>query len=449
VISSGLQERINPGLPWLLAGVFKIFGPGAILPAKIAILLMGLGNLLAIFAMFYYAVGRPKAVVATLLVALSENTYHYAFFILTDTPFALGMSLFLAGFARSQKKELGRPWVNWGLMIAGALVMAVFRLVFVTFLVGLMVYLVSRAIRDRRHVKQAASILVVLMLALVVTFMTDPRRSDANKPLFKEKQIIAALSENIVSSISGAVLDRIPNEVSRQTARAMIGINLGSFLPGKIGSIPIALIFITCGVGLLWRYPLWGCLLLVFLGQWILFVFDPRYFLAVQALWVFGFLNGLLWASGKLPSPHAERVLAGFLVAFLIPNLVRVGNFISVQRAGDPLVWYDGGQFGRLPEVGVFVSKNTPEDAVVIVEDDAQTEIVAYLTGRKTMSLADWLDKPTEVDKTYLLTPISPNGHDALNQKATIEYPPLLVEKRPRGNGEWVLHRLSANHLTQ
>ena len=129
-----------PGLPWLFAGTFKIFGADSLLPAHLILLLCGLATLALTYRLFYLHAGRPTAVLMTVALGISRTFYRYNFELLSDVPFLMGVMAFLAGyeavFFRRYDRDVreglpsarGKPRpYDWALLVGGLLVAMVMR----------------------------------------------------------------------------------------------------------------------------------------------------------------------------------------------------------------------------------------------------------------------------------------------------------------------------------
>src|SRR5207249_1584403 len=129
-----------PGLPWLFAASFKLFGAGTLLPAHVVVLLCGLLTLALTYRLFYLHSGRSTAVLLMLAPGLSRTFYRYCFELLSDVPFLMGVMAFLVGyeavFFRRYDRDVreglpdprGRPgWVDWLLLVGGLAVAMIMR----------------------------------------------------------------------------------------------------------------------------------------------------------------------------------------------------------------------------------------------------------------------------------------------------------------------------------
>ena len=116
-----VSADVTPGLPLVLAGLQKLFGPGYWAP-NIFITLCGLGALWLIYATLRRMSDKYIAAAVTLCCALSYSFYYNAQRILSDVPFVLALwaTLYCAVRARD-----GRLWWLIPTAILAALSMAI------------------------------------------------------------------------------------------------------------------------------------------------------------------------------------------------------------------------------------------------------------------------------------------------------------------------------------
>src|SRR4051812_2019865 len=128
-----------PGLPWLFAGLFKLFGTKSVLPHLIVMPLLGLAALALCYRLFLLHTGRAVAVLVTLTLGVSRTFYRYNFELLSEVPFLLGVLAFLVGWEsilhqrREQKQPNDDPtrakprWFDWLFLFGGLAVAIVTR----------------------------------------------------------------------------------------------------------------------------------------------------------------------------------------------------------------------------------------------------------------------------------------------------------------------------------
>jgi 4-amino-4-deoxy-L-arabinose transferase-like glycosyltransferase len=113
-----------PGLPYLLAGIFRVFGDASLLVPH-AVMVASAGIVLVLtYHLIRAEAGRPTAVMVTILLACTFQFYAYAYQLRNDMPFVVGVMMFLLGFERLRKE---RAIGSWALMVIGLFIAVVMR----------------------------------------------------------------------------------------------------------------------------------------------------------------------------------------------------------------------------------------------------------------------------------------------------------------------------------
>ena len=146
----GEHMQVHPGLAYLMAPTFWAFGPGVLWPAQVIMFLIGLGALVLHYALIATVAGRAVAVLTTAVLGSTETFYRYAFQVLTDMPFLVGLLLCLLGFELSERSDRGRWWPG-ALIVLGTLTMAAFRSVVLTAVVAMVLMLIWMILSGRRR----------------------------------------------------------------------------------------------------------------------------------------------------------------------------------------------------------------------------------------------------------------------------------------------------------
>jgi hypothetical protein len=109
-----------PGLPWLEAGTFRLFGVGALWPMHVLMVLFALAAIALTYRLFHLHAGRSVAVVVTSMVAVGQCFYQYAFQLRNDMPFLAGVMGVLAGYeGLLHGAGRSRRWLDWTLLAGG------------------------------------------------------------------------------------------------------------------------------------------------------------------------------------------------------------------------------------------------------------------------------------------------------------------------------------------
>ncbi|MCH8842678.1 MAG: hypothetical protein IID61_06825 [SAR324 cluster bacterium] len=101
----GLHKGLNPGLAYMTALGFSLFGPDHLLTSHVINVGLGGIGLALTYWLFRLHCDRGTAILITALLGTNENYYHYLYILLADLPFAVGVLLSLVGYERIQKKS--------------------------------------------------------------------------------------------------------------------------------------------------------------------------------------------------------------------------------------------------------------------------------------------------------------------------------------------------------
>jgi hypothetical protein len=101
------HKWVEPALPYVISFGFRLFGPDAFWPTMIVLLLTAFAALALFYRLMTLHAGRPTAVVLTTLLAVNESFYRYPFHLFTDTPFLVGVLLFLLGYEVVLQNRVG------------------------------------------------------------------------------------------------------------------------------------------------------------------------------------------------------------------------------------------------------------------------------------------------------------------------------------------------------
>lgn len=323
---SGQHVSVSPGLAWLTAATFRIFGDGVLWPAHLLMLAMGLVALVAVYRLFLRYTGRPAAVLLTAMLALSATFFRYSFYLLTDTPFLLGAALTLLGIERlrANRPSGAAGWLSFAFILAGIAIMAAFRSVVLTFVAALVVFLLWKTVCSTRRWRYLAGAGVIACI-FGLTRVLQPGGLTSLSP--DEQFLKHLVVAEPVETIRRLVTDNLPKLLLESTPEAMLGVDIGP-VPGV--AMAMLLFF---GVGLLARRrPLWALIIGAFVGQWLLLIVTTRYFLPILPLLLLAWWHAALWFGRRLPAPWDSRVIVVVLGIWFLPNIVLVAKFIGWQR---------------------------------------------------------------------------------------------------------------------
>ena len=428
-----------PGLPWLLAGLFKVFGAGTLLPAHVMLLLFGLAVLGLTYRLFLLHAGRPTAVLMTVLLGLSRTFYRYNFELLSDVPFLTGVMAFLVGyeavFFRRYDRDVrenaadeaspprARPrWYDWLLLVAGLMLAMVMRptmwALLAAVLAAVFLSMFKRPVRVGR-LAVGAAILVAAIAAGLLFYRLDPRRTDrpdaAGDYEFAFIDALTSGSHQLAAKLktNGVAI------LHPSASESLYGIDLGHLDIGpyavSVSAIP-SLLCIAVGLFVFRRRLLWGVWVSMTLLMMAVTVVHVRYFLQVMPLLLYGYWLGIVWLNrraaerGKPRSVgRAEMVSAALLAALVALNLLRVGSLIVEQRRVPFLAGYRDGKYAAVPQVSELLRSNTPEKAWVLAPQKFG-RVLTYYSGRYVTEPGPATQLNPSEQPVYVLDPMDKLG---------------------------------------
>ncbi|MDX1681615.1 MAG: hypothetical protein R3336_00715, partial [Phycisphaeraceae bacterium] len=87
-----------PGLPWLMAVVFRFAGDQAFAVLNAVMLIFAAVGLSCWYRTLRFSLDRADALAVLTLTALCETVFLFSFHVLTDIPFFAGVMMMLAGY---------------------------------------------------------------------------------------------------------------------------------------------------------------------------------------------------------------------------------------------------------------------------------------------------------------------------------------------------------------
>ena len=478
-----------PGLPWLFAATFKVFGTGTLLPAHVIILLCGGLTLALTYRLFYLHAGRPTAVLMTVALGLSRTFYRYCFELLSDVPFLMGVMAFLVGYeavfcrrydpavrgagaaegtapegtapegAGPAPDGRGRPrWFDWALLVGGlavamvmrptmwALLLAVVGAVAVTLVRGLF----RRPVRTGR-LAIGGVLLAAAVAAGVLFYSLDPRRSGpAETSGDYEIAFLDALTKDMDRLAEKALRTNLPALFHPSASEAMFGIDFGHLDVGRhaisVSFLP-SLLAIAASLFLFRRRLLWGAWVAVTLLMMLLTVVHVRYFLQVLPVLLYGWWLAVLWVNRRAAAAGTERALRWAGAASVVAvaalaglNVLRVASVVVEQRRTPFLAHYRDGKYAAAPDVADVLRAHTPPGAWVLVPQKFG-RIMTYLSDRYGAEPGPLVSLDPEVQPVYVLEPMDAAGRAWLEQKAIAAGPALGGAVRDVKGKQWQLRR--------
>jgi hypothetical protein len=361
------SKQVYPGLPFILAGLEKLFGETA-LPAIILMNLMVLGVFFFTYRLMRLHFPEWVAIAVTAGVGINARCLQMGQELMTDIPFLLGVMWFLYGWERIRLATTYRQVVTAGLLhlLPGLVLSLSMRPTCWVLVLACLMVCVWGAIAGPRR-KFYITCLVVVTLGAIAFFYIDPRTRGFN-PLGGgyERDLVATFHQ-----LQSIVARETKELITRQLSPGFFGQRFGPM------TVPITLALIGSTWFLFRRgFPLWGLLVLGTMGVTIVTEAIPRYYLMVLPLMMLAYVLMSAAIARRLGRKWAETAFIATVALFVIPNIVEYGAFVYQQHWADPGLrkkWKD--QIVAAQMLKDFV----PEDARVI---GPQAPIIAYLSGR-------------------------------------------------------------------
>jgi hypothetical protein len=468
-----------PGLPWLFAATFTVFGSGTLLPAHVIVMLCGLAALALNYRLFYIHAGRATAVLMTLALGLSRTFYRYNFELLSDVPFLMGVMAFLVGYEsiffrrydRDVREALpstrGKPKAfDWLLLVGGLAVAMVMRptmwalllAVIAAVAVSLGRSLFRPPLRLGRLAIGAALIAAALAAGLLF-YSLDPRRAGPSESTGDyEIAFLDALTRDMGRLTDKALHTNLPAILHPSASEAVFGIDFGHLDIGRravsVSAIP-SLLAIGVGVFLFRRRVLWGVWVAVTLLMMLLTVVHVRYFLQVLPMLLYGWWLAIIWldrratastpAEGAAPKPaprvHWAHAVALVMVVGLVAlNVVRVAGLIVEQRRMPFLARYRDGKYTTTPDVAEVLRSQTPQGSWVLVPQK-YGRILSYLSDRYAVEPGPATNLDPVEQPVYVLEPMDDAGRKWMEEKALAAGPEVGRPVLDRRGRQWQVRR--------
>ncbi|MEX0886281.1 MAG: glycosyltransferase family 39 protein [Phycisphaeraceae bacterium] len=385
----GEHLRVNPGFPYLLAGLMEITGttdPDGLWLAVSLVTGVALSSLALAYWLFHLHLDRPQAVLLTVMLGLSMPFYRYSFDLRADMFFLFGVMVFLVAWERfAQRHDADRP--HWPaaapdalLLGAGVVIMVLLRTPAITVLAAAVLALAWHAVRrpTRRTLVIGAAGVALCAAALAVALYSSGGGADADtlarSPAPTDFELIARRLTNL-----GAIFSNVPENAHRMftdsVAEATIGIR-----PGPVPAVPITLFALAAGLALAWRRPLWGLLVFGFVAQMLLFLTAHRYFLPLLPLLLLGWWLAALWLERRLPRRWGTGALAFLIILWTVPNGIRSADFMLEQRARPFIEHFQDGRYVSLAQF-VRALDEAIEPGGVVLTDNRHVHTMIYFGG--------------------------------------------------------------------
>jgi len=442
-----INQVAYPGLPYLWAGVFKLFGTHHLWPAQAVMLLIGFVSLGLWYRLVWLHAGRAMAVLMTCMVGMTETVFRYAFELRNDLPFLAGVMAFLAGYEglRQQNERRVMPtMVNVFLLVAG-LAMAVVMRPAMWALLGAVLLTAIWAILRQRQCRIRRVMVLLLAVGIVAAFyLLDPRRHTGSGAMGAyEESLVESATDRLMPTLQSAIGENLPKFFSTLVTDAAFGTSLGA----KWLNVAVSLAVIGAGIALMKRRPLWG-LLVVLTVAMIVLVPRPqaRYLLAVLPLLAYGWWRMIVWLERKLPRPWGAVVFGLLLALWVVPNLAKVVEMVYEQRQVPFLAHYKNGQFLHVGELADAVRQNVSEP-MPVVAPMRMGRILTYLSHRRVVEAKEFSFYEAWPARFFVILPPAPNELDLLQlieQHGIMLSPSLATVSQEQNRSDWTLHSATA-----
>ena len=432
---------VEPALPYLISLGFRLFGPDAFWPTMAVLLLTALFALALFYRLMALHAGRPTAVVLTVLLGLNESFYRYPFHLFTDTPFLVGVLLFLLGYEviyRGDDRGRIMPWV---LMAVGTVGMVSTRPAVWTFLAALFAASAWHLLRGPTWLRVRHVMIGVLVVACVLAFRAvDPRRKKVGEASVIEGRMSELVLKRTGFMVRRTLTQMVPLMFEEVGPEAIYGSRLGIGVNSVITLATFAL-----GIGLVRRRPLWGLLVGATVAQMLVHLPRERYFLPILPLLLYALWLAALWLERRLPRPWSLVGFAAVVVLMLVPNVFIIFGDIHEQHRRPFLARYERGLYQQMKDLAARLPEAVGDRDVVVAEQD---RVLSYFSRRKCLppltarrwpaGEAEWRQYRRQLEAAQSLFLVLPGRatEELIRQlPLEVEHPPVITE------GKWSVHR--------
>jgi hypothetical protein len=398
-----------PGMPWLFAGLFKAFGSETVWPHDAVMLGCGLATLALAYRLFLLHADRPTAVLMTAVLGLSRMFFRYSFELLSDMPFLLGVTAFLAGwealFHAARDRGYRRRWYDVALLAGGLAVAVVTRPTMWALVAAVVVVLgLSLLKRPLRRKWLAAGFALVATAAVAVALLFHRLGGDY------ERVFLDTL--NNPGEVTRVMLSRnLPELLHPGAAEAVFGFDLGGVALGPlwitVGTVP-SLLLLAAGVALVRRRLLWGVWVAMSALMMLVTLVEVRYFLQVLPLLLYGCWLMLAWLDRRLAGRGGWIAAApmALFVALAAVNAGRAATLVVEQRGVPFLRSYRHGKYALVPELTRLLRTRTPERAWVLVPERQLGRILTFTSRRYAVEPGPVTQLNPEIQTVFVLEPL-------------------------------------------
>lgn len=430
-----------PGMPWLFAGLFKVFGTDSLVPADVALLACGLATLALTYRLFLLHAGRPTAVLMTVALALSRMFFRYSFELMSDMPFLLGVTAFLAGCEGLFFRRDGRRprWYDFALVPAGLAIAVATRptmwALLATVGITLVISLLARPCRRTWLLGGAAC---AMAAAVGAALLFHRLGGDYERVVLDTLTRPGKVAQLVIQQ-------NLPDLLSPGAAEAVFGVDWGRLRVGRVwlpvGALP-SLLSIAAGVCLVRRRLLWGVWVAMSIVMMLFTLVEVRYFLQILPLLLYGWWLMLAWLDRRL-SPFNQWLAILPMTAFVFVigvNALRVASVVVEQRGVPFLESYRRGKYAFVPDLTKLIHDQVPQGSWVLVPERQLGRILSYTTDRYTVEPGPLTQLNPDTQTVFVLEPLEPAALEwmrILRIEVGAPVGPAVVGRRGK---TWQLH---------
>lgn len=410
---TGLEDTVNPGLAYLTAASFRLFGIDQFYTINALMLLSAAAVLVLTFWVVRLRFDRPTAVLVVTMLGINETFYRYGYQVLTDMPFLLGLMLMLLCIEWLHRKDT-RPWVAAGLIIVSIAVMAAFRSVVATVIAAGILAAIYRSLKAPGGGLYALGAVVAAGVLWAMRWLTGGVAETRD-----EGRVLEQVTETpLADTLHRVFIENGPSLLTENLPEAVFAVDFGTAV-----SLPIGVALIVIGIALFRVRPLWGALVAVFVAQWLVFITTERYVLVLLPLLALAWWRVGLWTETKLKPTVTRYVLAALLALWFGPNLVRIGAFIVEQRSQPFYNTYDDGKYAALRAVADELALLAEPGDVLIANYAPQFTYLTQLPVFGPISLPtygpprqDTVQRLRDAERILIVNPVDNNLNERINQ---------------------------------
>lgn len=401
------HDLVYPLLPWIVAGVWQITHVGDILALNVVMLA---AHLLAL-GLIYYAMkcrfDRATAAIVVALTAVAASVFPYAFQVMSDPPFFLGVAALLAGYEgwRVDRSAISPTRARWtwlgfmALFVAGLTVAIFARPTSLPILVAVLFTAALGLWRGPLRVRHAIAGIGAL-LGAVLFYLLDPRRTAEQGSLtgdYESTQVERLTSP--LSMIERALDIPVPMWFDAHATEALVSIDLGPGISWIFGALVIVL-----GLSLFRFRFLWGAIFA--LTAAMLLVTQPivRYFMPITPLLALAWWQAARWIDSRWSHPRGAIVAGLMLILWVGGNLGEtvIDYTIEQRHITGQLATYPDPYYRRLSGIKNAIETHTANNAIVI---SPQPEELTYFTDRQVVFPHQHLSSAETARPIYAVLP--------------------------------------------